>query len=89
MRRRMHKLSKSYPLFDEPSFCEYGMFKPFEKNTTFVASCEQQNGVKIHPKLGRAILFFSISENPFRENPLKLHEGQIVKKVRSSSVRNG
>ena len=72
---------KAIPLFDEPSFCEYGMFKPFEKkNTTFVASCEQQNGVKIHPKLGRAILFFSISEEPFRENPLSLHEGQIVKK---------
>jgi hypothetical protein len=71
---------KAIPLFDEPSFCEYGMFKPFEKKNTTIVASEQQNGVKIHPKLGRAILFFSISEEPFRENPLSLHEGQIVKK---------
>ena len=27
-----------------------------------------------------SILFFSISEEPFRENPLSLHEGQTVRK---------
>jgi hypothetical protein len=70
---------KAEPLFAEPSFDAQGAFKPFVRKKKFVAS-EQQRGIKIHPKLGRAILFFSISEKPFRENPLSLHEGQTVNK---------
>ena len=69
---------KAEPLFLEPSFDEHGAFKPFGRKKKTVAS--EQHGVKIHPKLGRAILFFSISEEPFRENPLSLHEGQTVRK---------
>ena len=69
---------KAEPLFLEPSFDEHGVFKPFGRKKKTVAS--EQHGVKIHPKLGRAILFFSISEEPFRENPLSLHEGQTVRK---------
>jgi prolyl 4-hydroxylase len=41
----------------------------------------EEIGIKIHPKKGRAILFFSISEGPpFRENPSSLHEGMTVQK---------
>ena len=69
---------KAEPLFLEPSFDEHGAFKPFGRKKKTVAS--EQHGVQIHPKLGRAILFFSISEEPFRENPLSLHEGQTVRK---------